>query len=126
MIFPHKIPILWYTSSYGKCMGFPIKFPIALEKLAKPIKCVRPGKLVHHTFSIKWVLFSLDSHPMIYTSLLCELYGFSLNGKCLGNWFLGKSYKTHHMWRIWEMGTHTFPMVWVLFSHNIHILWYTL
>ena len=27
VVFPHKIPILWYTSSYGKCMGFPINFP---------------------------------------------------------------------------------------------------
>ena len=27
VLFFHLIPILWYTSSYGKCMGFPINFP---------------------------------------------------------------------------------------------------
>ena len=69
--------------------GFPIKFPIALEKSVKPIKCVRPGELVYHTFSIKWVLFSLNSHPMIYTSSLCELYGFfhwMVNAWEIGSW----------------------------------------
>ena len=26
-LFSHLIPILWYTSSYGKSTGFPINFP---------------------------------------------------------------------------------------------------
>ena len=43
--FFHQIPILWYTSSYGKYMGFFIKFQKALEKPAKPIELGRPGKL---------------------------------------------------------------------------------
>ena len=36
-------------------------------------------------------------------------------GESLGNWFPVISYKIHLMWRILEVGTHTFPMVWVLF-----------
>ena len=27
VLFSHPIPILWYTSAYEKCMGFPINFP---------------------------------------------------------------------------------------------------
>ena len=42
----HQIPILWYASSHGKCMGLLIKFSITLEKSAKPIEWGRPGKLV--------------------------------------------------------------------------------
>ena len=36
--------------------------------------------------------------------------------------------KTHHgMEKVWEIDTHTFPIVWLLFSHQIPIiLWYTL
>ena len=30
------------------------------------------------------------------------------------------------MWRTWEIDTHTFLRVWMLFSNQIHILWYTL
>ena len=33
--------------------------------------------------------------------------------------------KTHQMERTWDTGTHNFPIVWVLFSHPILILWYT-
>ena len=59
--FSHKIPILWYTSSHGKCMHFLINLPIIWEKtvkiiewgkfgklgpLTKPIVCGEPGKLV--------------------------------------------------------------------------------
>ena len=27
MLFSHPITILWYTSAYGECMGFPVNFP---------------------------------------------------------------------------------------------------
>ena len=37
----------------------------------------------------------------------------------------GKCNKTHCTRRNWEIGTHTFPIVWVLFSYSISILWYT-
>ena len=38
---------------------------------------------------------------------------------------MGKCNKIHHMKRTWEIGTHTFPKVWLLFSRRIPILWYT-
>ena len=37
----------------------------------------------------------------------------------------GNCNKTHCMGRTQEIGTHTFPIVWVLFSHLIPILWHT-
>ena len=36
-----------------------------------------------------------------------------------------KCNKTHLVRRFWEIGTRTFPMVCVLFSHPVIILWYT-
>ena len=48
---------------------------------------------------------------------------FSLIFHNLGNWFPETSYKTHCMRRAWEIGTHTFPIVLVLFfplvSHSM-------
>ena len=83
-VFFHQIPLLWYTSSYRKCMGFLINVP-QYRKRQEDLS----------------------------------------NGKILGCWSPGKSFKTHRMWRTWKIGTHTFPRVWVLFTHQIHILWYT-
>ena len=34
---------------------------------------------------------------------------------------MGKSNKTHGMGKVWEIDAHTFPTVWVLFSHQIPI-----
>ena len=36
-----------------------------------------------------------------------------------------KCKKTHGMGKVWEIDNHTFPIIWVLFSHLILILWYT-
>ena len=38
---------------------------------------------------------------------------------------MGKCNKTHGMRKALEIDNHTFPIVWVLFSHPIPILWYT-
>ena len=38
---------------------------------------------------------------------------------------MGKCNKIHSMGKVWEIGTRTFPIVWVLFSHLIPSLWYT-
>ena len=37
----------------------------------------------------------------------------------------GKCNKIHDMGKVWEIDTHTFPMVLVVFPHTIPILWYT-
>ena len=73
-------------------------------------------------------VFPVDSHFMVCSSHgkgKCFLINFpkhgkrqphSPNGESLGNWFPLKFYKNHCMWRTWEIGTHTFSIVWVLFS----------
>ena len=38
---------------------------------------------------------------------------------------MGKCNKIHGMGKVWEIDTHTFFIVWVLFSYSIPILWYT-
>ena len=55
-------------------------------------------------------VFSSISHEMEKDSQTHRL------GKAEGNWFPVIFYKTHYMWRIWEIDTHTFPIGWVLFS----------
>ena len=37
-----------------------------------------------------------------------------------------KCNKAHCIGRTWEIGTRTFPILWLLFSHLIRSLWYTL
>ena len=76
--FFHQITILQYTSSYGKCMIFPISFPQHEKRQKNPS-----------------------------------------NGKSLRNCFPGESCKTHRMQKTWEIGTHNFPIIWTLFSHQI-------
>ena len=41
-------------------------------------------------------------------------------GERLGNWFPLISNNTNRMRRSWEIGTHTFPIVWVIFSIRSH------
>ena len=42
----------------------------------------------------------------------------------MGNWFPKISYKTHCMRRTWEIGIHTFPIVWLLFPLDSHSMVY--
>ena len=53
--------------------------------------------------------FPLDSYPMAY-SIIWEMHGFPINFP-----HYGKDNKTHCIGRTWKIGTHTFPIVWMLF-----------
>ena len=44
VLFFHLSPILWYTLAYGKCMGFPHKFPTVWENATKPMLWEKSGK----------------------------------------------------------------------------------
>ena len=73
-----------------------------------------------HTFSIKWVLFSIRFpscgilYHMVNTWVFSSIsHSMGKDRKSLGNLFRGISCKTHRMGRTW---------VWVLFSHWIPIL----
>ena len=94
-------------------MDFPINFP-QYEKRKKPIVRGESGKLVLILFPQYGCSFPIrfPSYDKLYD---------------MGNAWVsisishsrGKCNKTHRMRRTWEIGTHTFPIVWVLFSHFV-------
>ena len=125
---PH---MLWYTSSYGKCMGFPINFP-QYGKMQQNPSYEETWEIGNHTFPIVWVLFS---HLMVYASSYGKCMGFFITfpqyGKMqqkpsyaedLGNWY---SYFPHSMGAFFPFDSqrgilHYMGNTWVfpLISHN--------
>ena len=112
-------------SSYGKCTDFPINLP-QYGKMQQNQWSGKSWEIDTHTYSTG-AFFSLYSHFTVYF-ITWEMHVFShqflvtlekksdpSNRESLGNWFPVISYKTHSMRRNWEIGTHTFPIVWVLF-----------
>ena len=83
--FSHYIPILWYTSSNGKCMGVLISFPKYGKKQENPSN----WKSLENYFSRKsyknpsyveklgtwYSQFSHSSHSMVYF-IICKMRGF--------------------------------------------------
>ena len=108
-------------------LRFSHQFPIAWKKAGKSTEWKKPGKLVHGKILQnpsyveklgKWDLqFShsmgaflpLDSHPIVYF-IICEIHEFPHH------------HKIHQIGRAWEIGTIFFLKVWVLFFHQIPIL----
>ena len=94
--------------------------------LCKTHRMGRAWEIGAHTFDIVWILFSYQISILWHTSSHGKCMFFlikhgkrqpnSSNGKSLGNRFAAILYKTHCMRRTWKIGTHTFPIVWVLFS----------
>ena len=74
VLFSHPIPILWYTSAYGKCIGFSINFP---ERGKMQQNSLRREKLGN------W--YSYVSHSMdgFFHQISILLYTSSY-GKCMG------------------------------------------
>ena len=115
-------------SSYGKCMWFPHKFSTVRENATKSMIWGKSGKLIlilfpqsGWFFPIRFPFYSILHHMRnaCFFSLIShkrKIQPNSSNGESLQNWFLVISQKTHCMWRTWEIGIHTFPTVWVLFS----------
>ena len=76
ILISHTIPILWYTSLYGKCKGFSINFP-KLEKIQQNSLYGKDLGNCYLYFSHSMgAFFPLDSHPMILF-ITWEMYGFS-------------------------------------------------
>ena len=91
--FFHYISILWYTSSYGKSMGFLINFLKHGKRQENPSNGVKHGKLVPRkilqnpayveNLGNQYLYFShsigdffpLDSHPIV-CFIICEIHGF--------------------------------------------------
>ena len=74
VLFSNRIPILWYTSAYGKCMGFPYTYTYG--KCNETHGMGNVWEIDTQTFPIVWVLFfPSDSHPLVYFSIW-EMHGF--------------------------------------------------
>ena len=125
-IFPHTIPILWYTSLNGKYMDLPINFPQHRKMSQNPLYGENLGNCCSYFPHSMGAFFPLDSHFMVYFItwemhfmvyvITWEKTAKLIEWESLENWFPVIYQKTYCLWRTWEIGTHTFPTVWVLFS----------
>ena len=75
VLFYHPIPILCYTSTYGKCMGFPINFPHYGKMQQNPWYGESLGNRYLYFSHSMGAFFPLDSHSMIYF-IIWEMHGF--------------------------------------------------
>ena len=129
VLFYHYLFVLWFTSSHGKCMGFLVNFQKYRKRQQNPSNRESLGNWFPHIFNKMGTFFLLDSHPVVHF-IIWEMHEFShhlsIAWEKLGKpfewkkpWKLvhGKILKTHRIWRTWEIGTHTFHIVWVLFSN---------
>ena len=73
--FSHSIPILWYTSAYGKCMGFPINFSQYGKMKQNPWYGESLGNRQSYFSHSMGVFFPSNSHPVVYFSIW-EMHGF--------------------------------------------------
>ena len=105
VLFSHPIPILSYTSSYGKCMGFPT-ISQSTGKCNKIHHMGRIWEIGTQIFSIVWVLFSLLIPILWYTYYMGNAWVLPTISHSTK-----KSNKTYGMGRAWKIGTHTFPIV---------------
>ena len=98
-----------------------LQFSIVKKNVAKSIVWRKPGKLVIILFPYYGYFF-----PIWFPS--CDILHHMENA-CIFpsiSHCTGKCNKTYCVRRNWAVVTHIFPIVWVLFSRSIPILWYTL
>ena len=100
--------------------GFSHQFPIIPENATKPTVWGKPGKLVIILFPKYGYFFPIQFPSYDILHHMGNAWVFPSISHSTG-----KCNKTHCMRRTWEIGTHTFPIKWVLFSRSIPILWYT-
>ena len=79
----------------------------------------RTWKVGTHTFLMVWLLFS-HPFPVLWYASTYEKYMYFPNNLQQHR----KCNKTYCIGRNWEIGTHTFPIVWALFFFPIPILRY--
>ena len=116
VLFSHPIPILWYTSSYGKCIGFPTNFPQYGKMQQNPLYGEDLGNWYSYFSHSMGAFLPLDSYPMVLF-ITWETYGFS-NQFPIARENSAKTIK-------WEKpGKYFFHSMDALF-HQIPILWYT-
>ena len=102
VIFPYTIPILRYTSSYGKCMGFPINFP-QYRKMQQN-SWYEPGKLVLILFSYYGRFFSIR---FPFYDILHHMKNACVFSLLSHN--MEKDSQTYRMEKVWEIGSRKYP-----------------
>ena len=75
VLFSHPISILWYTSAYGKCMGFPINPPQYKKMQENPWYGESLGNWYSYFSDSMGAFFPLDSHSIAYF-VIWEMHGF--------------------------------------------------
>ena len=75
VLFSYSIPILWYTSLYGKCMGFSINFPLCAKMQQNPWYGEILWNWYSYFFHSMGAFLPSDSHPMVYF-IIWETHGF--------------------------------------------------
>ena len=125
-VFSHSIPILWYTSLYGKCMGLLINFPQHGKMEQNLLYRKKLGNWYSYFSHSMGAFFSLGSHPMVYF-IIWEIYVFShrfpapiISPSCGILHHTGNALVSPSISRSTEI-TNTFSIAWALFSHQIHI-----
>ena len=107
------VPLDSYCMVYfitSKICGFLHQLPIASENGAKPMKWGEAWGVDTHTFSVVWMLFSIKVPSCGILHHMGNAWVSPPVSHCTR-----KCNKVHRMGRTWEIGTHTFPIVWVLF-----------
>ena len=113
--FSLPIPILWYTSSYGKSMGFSINFP-QFGKMQQNLSYRADlGNWYSYFSHSRGAFFPFNSHPVVYEKYI----GFPINfpqhekiqqnpsyGEDLRNWY---QHFSHGMGAFFLLDSH--PMV---------------
>ena len=90
---------------------FSHKFPTLRENITKPMVWKKSGKLIVILFPQYGCFF-----PIRFPSYSILRH--------MGNAWVSQSVShSTKMRRTWEIGAHTFPILWVLFFHQIPILW---
>ena len=123
--FPHSMGAFFPSNSHPmvyisiwEMHGFPHKFLTLRKNATKPMVQGKSGKLVLILFPQHGCFF-----PIRYQSKSILYHMGNAWVSPLISHSMGKCNKTHRIRRTWEIGAHTFPILWAHFFHQISILW---
>ena len=120
MLFSHPIPILRYTSAYGKCIGFSINFPQYGKMQQNPWHGESLGNWYSYFSHSMSAFFPSDSYPVVYFSIW-QMYGFPHKFPTV------REDATKPM--VWEQSRKLililFPWYGCFYSIRFRIVWYT-
>ena len=115
----HQIPILWFASSQGKCIGLLINIPQHWKRQQNPSYGKSLGNWYPYFSQSIGAFIPSDSYPMVHF-ITWKMHWTSKSH------VMGKCSKTHPAERVWDIGTNTFRKVRAVLFHQISILWYVL